>query len=472
VPKVDLGTLIADKYRVTRMIGAGGMGTVWEGLHVEVGYRVAIKVLRADQLDDPENVKRFYGEARAVAKLRTKHVAKIYDVGQLADGRPYIVMEFLDGVDLEAELVRRKRLPAEEACRHVMAACVAVSEAHSYGIIHRDLKPANLFLAREGSETVLKVVDFGISKVASDDGIRLTQTQSAFGTPLYMAPESVRSAKLADERTDVWALGVILHELVTGHVPFLGESATAVAVAVTMDEPKPPSGLVPDLPSFIDTVVATALQKTPAKRYQSAAEMSAAIDNGLKGNFAMAATTRMEPLALEAVGPPRAPMVAESTSQALVAPVVSTPTPRPTRVMPLLVGAGALVGVLLGVVVWRVQSSSASSPSATTAGAEPPSVAPTSSESKPQVEPERSGPPTATVAASSGPAPNSAEPGPSATTSMAGPSATTAKPPDSAIPSTTAKPAAATAPTPPQPTATPTPGPTGPKDVKGSPVRL
>lgn len=466
MPNVTLGALIADKYRVTRMIGAGGMGTVWEGQHAEVGYRVAIKVLRADQLTDPENVKRFYGEARAVAKLRTKHVAKIYDVGQLPDGRPFIVMEFLDGVDLEAELGRRHRLPVEEACRHVIAACVAITEAHSHGIIHRDLKPANLFLAREGAETVLKVVDFGISKVASDDGVRLTQTQSAFGTPLYMAPESVRSAKLADERTDVWALGVILHELVTGHVPFLGESATAVAVAVTMDEPKPPSALVPDLPSFVDTVVATALQKNPSKRYQSAAEMSAAIESGLKGNLAMAATTRMEPIHLAAVGPARTPMVAESTSQALVPPVVATPAPRSSRAMPLLLGVGALVGVLLGVILSRAQSSSA--PGSPTAGAEPAAPASPLHESQPEVAPERTAVTAATSTASVAPMstpPTSAttersveRPMPSASARSSGPAAS----PGATATAATGAPGGA-------PTATPT---AGPKDVKGSPVRL
>jgi eukaryotic-like serine/threonine-protein kinase len=462
VPHVDLGALIAEKYRVTRMIGAGGMGTVWEGRHVEVGYRVAIKVLRADQLGDPENVKRFHGEARAVAKLRTKHVAKIYDVGQLPDGRPFIVMEFLDGVDLQAELVSRGRLPFDEACRHVIAACVAVTEAHSHGIIHRDLKPANLFLAREGSETVLKVVDFGISKVASDDGVRLTQTQSAFGTPLYMAPESVRSAKLADERTDVWALGVILHELVTGHVPFLGESATAVAVAVTMDEPKPPSALVPELPSFVDAVVATALQKNPAKRFQSAAEMSAAIENGLRGDFALASTTRMAPMHLPVVGAPRAPMVAESTSQALVAPVLAAPTPPPGRFTPALIGVGALVGVVLGVVVWRTQAVPASTPPAPTAAADPLPEG-TSAEAKPQVDPERTGPAVS----------------PTSSASVEVPTATAKAPPvESAAPRTakataSAKPALppSTAPAPATATAAAPTG-TGPKDVKGSPTRL
>jgi serine/threonine-protein kinase len=465
VPHVDLGSLIAEKYRVTRMIGAGGMGTVWEGQHVEGGYRVAIKVLRADQLGDPENIKRFYGEARAVAKLRTKHVAKIYEVGGLPDGRPFIVMEFLDGGDLEAELGRRGRLPVEEACRHVMAACVAITEAHSHGIIHRDLKPANLFLAREGSETVLKVVDFGISKVASDDGVRLTQTQSAFGTPLYMAPESVRSAKLADERTDVWALGVILHELVTGHVPFLGESATAVAVAVTMDEPKPPSALVPDLPGFVDTVVATALQKNPAKRFQSAAEMSTAIATGLSGAVAMAATTRMEPLALAPLDKPRAAMVAESTSQALVAPVMPAPaSPRPTRVVPIVVGVGALVGVLVGAALWRTQS--AASSVAPTAGAEP-QVPATATQLQPQVAPELS---------AASPEPSGAAPVP---TGSAAPVAPTPDPTVERAPPTfsasVAKPTAVGAsPTSlPAPTSTAAAQPTAaPKDVKGSPVRL
>ena len=278
---LEAGTVVAGKYAIQRLVGEGGMGTVYEGRHMDVGYSVAVKVLREDHLADPETVKRFHVEARAVAKLHSRHVAKVFDVGQLPDGRPFMVLEFLDGTDLESELTRRKRLPFEEALRHLSAACGAMTEAHAASIIHRDLKPANLFLAKEGSEVVLKVVDFGISRVQSEDGVRLTQTQSAFGTPLYMAPESVRSAKLADERTDVWALGVILYELVTGTMPFLGDTPTAVAVAVTVDEIQPASSIVPELPPFVDTLIARALEKNPAKRYQSALEFAQAIDLGL-----------------------------------------------------------------------------------------------------------------------------------------------------------------------------------------------
>jgi serine/threonine-protein kinase len=282
--RLQPGSVIAGKYSVTGVLGEGGMGTVYQGRHIEIGYTVAIKVLREDHLGDNDSVSRFHAEARAVAKLRTKHVAKVFDVGTLENGLPFLVMEFLEGGDLEAELTRRGRFPAAEAGQYVIAACAAMSEAHAAGVIHRDLKPANLFLAREGNDTVVKVVDFGISRVLPENGVRLTQTQSAFGTPLYMAPESVRSAKLADERTDVWALGVILYELVTGTLPFLGETPTAVAVAVTLDEVKPPSLVVDGVPQWVDAVVKRSLEKNPNSRFQTAQELAQAIEAGISGS--------------------------------------------------------------------------------------------------------------------------------------------------------------------------------------------
>ena len=256
---------------------------------------------------------------------------------------PFLVMEFLEGGDLEAELGRRGRLPVEEAGRYVIAACAAMSEAHAAGVIHRDLKPANLFLATEGNETVVKVVDFGISRVLPENGVRLTQTQAAFGTPLYMAPESVRSAKLADERTDVWALGVILYELVTGTLPFLGDSPTAVAVAVTLDEVKPPSVVVEGLPSWVDTVVQRSLEKNPDKRFQSAQQLAQAIEAGIAGTL----TERSSAVAVAAKGP-----FASET----VSPAVREVPPNGTNTRTVvLLGVGmALAGVVAAMFYFRV----------------------------------------------------------------------------------------------------------------------
>ncbi|MFO0553206.1 MAG: protein kinase [Polyangiaceae bacterium] len=274
---LEAGSILAGKFQISQLLAEGGMGSVYLAHHLELGYRVAVKVLREEWRGDREALVRFQREGVATASLSSPYVARVFDVGNLEDGRPYMVMEFLEGRDLGVEIERRQRLPAVEAARYCVQICEAMAEAHAAGIIHRDLKPANVFLSHEGDRRTIKVVDFGISRFVQPEQVNLTQTQSAFGTPLYMAPESVRSAKLADERSDVWAIGVILYELVTGEPPFTGETATAVAVSVTVDEAPPPSTRASDVPQEIDRIVARALQKDPAKRYQTAREFGDAL---------------------------------------------------------------------------------------------------------------------------------------------------------------------------------------------------
>ncbi len=282
------GSVLAGKYRIVRVLGEGGMGTVLEGRHLELDQPVAIKVLRAELAADPEAVTRFSREARAASSLRSPHVAKIYDVGRLEDARPYIVMEYLDGSDLGALLLRRGSLPLREALQYVLEACEGVAEAHERGIVHRDLKPANLFVAREGARTTVKVFDFGISLVETAEELRVTKTQSAFGTPHYMSPEAVRSAKLTSARTDVWALGVILYELVAGVTPFSGDTATAVAISVTIESYVPLGQRVAGVPPEVDAVLARALAKNPADRYANAGELAAAVRGLLEPPAAIA----------------------------------------------------------------------------------------------------------------------------------------------------------------------------------------
>lgn len=263
------GDVIAGKYELKRPIGEGGMGIVFAANHKQLGTQVAIKILRDEVLADPEAVARFDREARAAASLDSPHVLRIFDVGRLESGVPYMVSELLDGVDLGVELDRRKQLPLAEAAAYVAQAAEAMAAAHARGVIHRDLKPTNLFLTRPSGRTVLKILDFGISKVIDDANGKMTTTQSAFGTPLYMSPEQVRSTKTVDHRTDVWSLGVIFYELVTGTMPFRGETLTAVAVSITVDPLEPPSHRNPELPKEIDVIVATALAKAPEDRFES-----------------------------------------------------------------------------------------------------------------------------------------------------------------------------------------------------------
>ncbi len=274
--QLEPGAVIGGKYRVERVLGEGGMGIVFEARHDALGTTVAVKVLRDEILKDKEAVARFAREARAAAALRSPHAARVLDVGEVA-GAPFMVMELLVGNDLGVELERRGPLPVAEALQYVVQACEAIAEAHSLGIVHRDLKPANLFLTGTAPRRLVKVLDFGISRFDVGGEARVTQTQSAFGTPLYMSPEAVRSAKHTDARSDVWSFGVILYELLTGLPPFIADTPTGVAVAVTVDTPKPLRAARPDVSEAIDAVISRALEKDAARRYQNAAELRDAL---------------------------------------------------------------------------------------------------------------------------------------------------------------------------------------------------
>jgi serine/threonine protein kinase len=269
--------LIDGRYRVTRTLGEGGMGIVYLAEQTDLGRRVAVKVLRQEQMTDADVVDRFRREARIVAKLTGPHVARILDFGTTGEGHPFMVLEYLEGNDLDEELELRGALPLEEAARIVVEACDGMREAHAAGVVHRDLKPGNLFLSNENGKRVVKILDFGISKLTADEHVKVTQTSSAFGTPLYMSPEHVRSTKGVDHRTDIWSLGVILYEAVTGTPPFLGETPTAVAVSVATETPLPPSAQRPGLPAALDSVLARALAKNPADRYPTVDDLADAL---------------------------------------------------------------------------------------------------------------------------------------------------------------------------------------------------
>ncbi|MFZ5891009.1 MAG: serine/threonine-protein kinase [Myxococcota bacterium] len=283
---IETGDVLAQKYRIEHLLGKGGMGYVFAAFHEQLGRRVAVKFMTPQLSRHPEAVTRFLREARSLARITGEHVARVLDVATHEDGTPYMVMEYLSGRDLAVELEDRHALPATEAVSYVLQACEALAEAHSHGIVHRDLKPSNLFLTqRADGSPLIKVLDFGISKAMVDfQGAdpnateSLTASQHLLGSPHYMSPEQVRTPRAIDARSDIWALGVILHELICGERPFGGETPMAILASVVSDPARPLSSFYPDVPSELNAVVQRCLEKDPLRRYPSVAALAHALE--------------------------------------------------------------------------------------------------------------------------------------------------------------------------------------------------
>ncbi|HEX4517848.1 MAG TPA: serine/threonine-protein kinase [Polyangiaceae bacterium] len=279
-PPVEIGQVIAGKYRVERVLGQGGMGIVVVAMHDELDQRIAIKFLLRDAMTDGEWVARFSREAKAAARIKSEHAVKVYDVGKLETGAPYMVMEYLEGQDLQTILNDRRRLPVDEAVEYLLQACEAIAEAHSAGIVHRDLKPANLFVThRTDGSPCVKILDFGISKMSSltgKDSQNVTNTTAIVGSPLYMSPEQMRASRNVDRRTDIWSLGVILQELVSGEPSFVANT-TAELCALVLTAPPSPLDLA-NAPHGLAQVIDKCLKKTPEERYATIAELARAIE--------------------------------------------------------------------------------------------------------------------------------------------------------------------------------------------------
>jgi serine/threonine protein kinase len=280
--RVREGQVLAGKYRVERVLGVGGMGVVVAATHVQLDEKVAIKFLLPAMLSNQEVVGRFAREARAAVKIKSEHVARISDVGMLDNGAPYMVMEFLEGVDLAVWLQKQGPLPLAQAVDFVLQACVGVASAHGIGIVHRDLKPANLFCLRgNDGQFIIKVLDFGISKVTNPSGPEtggsMTHTAAVMGSPFYMSPEQMVSTKDVDARTDIWALGVVLYELLTGTTPFASGSFAEIAIKVATGSFAPLRSLRPDAKPGLDVVISKCLEKDKGRRYGNVAELALAL---------------------------------------------------------------------------------------------------------------------------------------------------------------------------------------------------
>lgn len=462
-PPAAIGDVIADKYSVERVLGEGGMGVVYAARHLELDQRVAIKFLLPEIAQQGMAAERFRREARAAARIRGEHVCRVLDVGTLR-GIPYMVMEFLEGRDLSEELARRGRLPPDEAVGYMLEACDAVAEAHAAGIVHRDIKPANLFLAtRSDGSRHVKVLDFGVSKslVDSSSGQHaLTVTSSVVGSPLYMSPEQLDSARDVDRRTDIWALGVVLYELLTGRTPFSGDSIPQLVNSVLHDQPPTFVSAQVTAPDGLEVALGRALAKQRDQRYASVAEfvsaiapfqsrhaaLSARMSRGIAGTYASApqiVATDSQPIYSVGGGTasPTTPSgVSDSDgargSQVPAAPWAQRTTDRGRRskqglvlgAIVLLLGSGFLV---YRFAVHREPEAAATDNSGPAAEPAPPAESPVVPEAKPAST-------TAAVVVETGksgdePAPEPAEPAaPAATGSIAAPPAAPAPSPAAA----------------------------------------
>ncbi len=303
---IAAGTLISDRYEVVRLIGEGGMGEVYEAKHVHIGRHVALKCLNKEFAKDREAIERFQQEARIAGTLGHANICEVMDFGVTEDGQPFLVMELMEGESLSELLKREKPLPVERALEIAAGVLTALEEAHGQGIVHRDLKPENIFIAQvKGHGEVVKLLDFGISKIMKpgESAMRLTKTGMMVGTPFYMSPEQVRARTDIDHRTDLYACGVILYEMLTGKVPFDGRTFNEIIIKI-IEEPFPAMGKDDGIPKDVASLIRWSVEKKPDKRVQTAGELRQAVQKLKTGVASVGSSTAM---AVEAYSPEDSP---------------------------------------------------------------------------------------------------------------------------------------------------------------------
>jgi serine/threonine-protein kinase len=265
-----IGSVFDERFAIEQMLGSGGMGCVLLARHLELEQRVALKLLRPGRHDSQRGALRLVREARASARLKSEHVVRVFDVVSRQKAAPYIVMEYLDGLDLAHYIARQGPLSVSEAASLVAQACEAVGEGHRMGIVHRDLKPSNVFLCDRGvAGLFVKVLDFGISKTEDESAEALTHSHALLGSPVYSAPEQLQASHDVDARADIWSLGVVLYECVTGHRPFEGGSLARICTHILQEPPTPLESHRGDLPADFRAIVLRCLEKQPTDRYAS-----------------------------------------------------------------------------------------------------------------------------------------------------------------------------------------------------------
>ncbi len=318
------GDVFAGKFRLERQIASGGMGFVWRAWNMQLDIPVAIKVMAGAMIDSPAFVARFELEARAAAQIRSPHVVSIYEHG-VHEGLPYMVMELLEGEDLSQRLKRETRLSMLATAKIVRDTCKALHRAHELGVVHRDIKPGNVFLARDGDDEIVKVLDFGIAKLTLGGGGNMTATGEMMGTPSYMSPEHMKASKHVDHRADLWSVSVIAFRSLTGQLPFTGQILDLVDRILHGNAPVP-STLAPDLSPQVDAFFARALARNINHRFQSARELSDALGK-LVGRESLIEPSSLPGAAVEAVDLPTIvagqPRPAQQAPWAAVAPMAS-----------------------------------------------------------------------------------------------------------------------------------------------------
>ena len=397
MPESLVGQTLAGNYLVEAVLGDGGMGTVVAARHLEQGECVAIKILRADLADNEYVVSRFLREGRISTRLGSQHVVKVRDVGRLDDGVPFMVMERLEGEDLEQRLKRDHHLPIETAVDFALHACDALAAAHAAGIVHRDIKPGNLFITEQSGQPLLKVFDFGISKVEHDEEGHRTSAQEIFGSPFYMSPEQLLSSTDVDTRADIWSLGVVLYEMLTGKLPFQADVLAKLHLAVLQGDPIDIRTHGIDIPDRLAEVVHSCLAREREDRWQSMRALAEHLEhyaspNGLAALEAL--RTKHEPNLTPAAGVPAPRPSLRSlgtTSERQIAVQRDlrsnkTLTPwekseEPKRRAGALVGVIACVVLVLGAIAlhpWRAEPPAAASepPPPTSERAPEPTVTP------------------------------------------------------------------------------------------------
>jgi eukaryotic-like serine/threonine-protein kinase len=280
---IEPGTRIGQNVRLERKLGEGGMGSVWVADHLTLNTKVAVKFISADVSKQPDLITRFTREATAAAQIKSPHVVQIFDHGVTPDGHPYIVMELLEGEDLGKRIERCGVIAAPEVASIIAQAGKALGKAHAAGIVHRDIKPDNIFLAESDGDVFVKVLDFGIAKRVQGDAMHMTSTGAMVGTPYYMSPEQVLSAKDVEPRSDLWSLGVVAYHALTGTLPFRAETLGALCVAINGGTFPKPSSLRPELGGAIDEWCERAMAREPAARFATAREMTEALQRASSG---------------------------------------------------------------------------------------------------------------------------------------------------------------------------------------------